>query len=155
MEEEHKRKMEDLKKKYEEEARKKAEELNDFRDKYKKEREALQETHEKEIKGKDEKYDLLQALLKLKEQQLRKKQRDVIINILKSVMKKRGNLKKISTLMAKHEKGINKEKTEEGKKILEDKHEEELFDLLEKLLAEEDKWYDIFLDFFQWVTERH
>ncbi|XP_054483492.1 uncharacterized protein LOC129116828 [Anoplopoma fimbria] len=62
MEEDHKKNMETLKKTYEEEARKKAEEFNEFNDKHIKELKSQKEEHEDQMKDKDKKYDILKAL---------------------------------------------------------------------------------------------
>ncbi|XP_073323234.1 GTPase IMAP family member 8-like [Pagrus major] len=73
MEEKFKQKMEKLKKTYEEEAREKAEEFNEFKEKYNKKFADQKKEHEKQMKDKDEQYDLLKALKAHNEEEMRKK----------------------------------------------------------------------------------
>ncbi|XP_025767793.1 GTPase IMAP family member 4-like [Oreochromis niloticus] len=132
LEENHKTSLENLKKMYEDEARKKAEEFNDFKEKHK---EALQE-HEKKIKDKDEQYDLLKALAEHKEKQKREKHQAEIKDVIKCLSKKRGNVKKIKDLLIKHEDQMKIAKTQDEKENLQNIHETEISELIQKLLDE-------------------
>ncbi|XP_045890986.1 GTPase IMAP family member 8-like, partial [Micropterus dolomieu] len=73
IEEKHKKEMDNQKKTYEEEAREKAEEFNEFKEKYRKEFTAQKQEFDKEITKKDEQYDILKALSSHKEEELKKK----------------------------------------------------------------------------------
>ncbi|XP_030579268.1 GTPase IMAP family member 8-like [Archocentrus centrarchus] len=132
LEEHYKTCVENLKKTYEEDARKKAEEFNDFKDKHNK---ALQE-HEKQMKDKDVKYDLLQALAVHSEKQKREKHQREIKDVINCLSKKRGNMKKIKDLLIKHDNQIKMAKNEEEKEYLEKIHETEISDQIQKLLDE-------------------
>nr|XP_013763483.1 PREDICTED: GTPase IMAP family member 8-like [Pundamilia nyererei] len=68
--------------KYEEEARKQAEEFNEFKEKYTKDFAAQTEEHEKQMKDKDEKYDLLKALKAHYEKESREKHRRWLDDII-------------------------------------------------------------------------
>ncbi|XP_041644541.1 GTPase IMAP family member 8-like [Cheilinus undulatus] len=138
IEENHKAEMENLKKTFEEEARKKAEEFNEFKEKNQKEYAAQKEEHEKQMKDKDQEYDLLQALSAHKEEKLKEKHRDELYNVVKCVAKNKRNVKKISNLLEKHEKEMKRVKTEEEKKTLQDKHETEITDHLQKFMDDVD-----------------
>lgn len=117
---------------YEDEARKKAEEFNDFKDTHK---QALQE-HENKIKDKDEKYDLLKALAEHNEKQKREKHQAEIKDVIKCLSKKRGNVKKIAELLIKHEDQMKIAKNQEEKENLQKIHETEISELIQKLLDE-------------------
>uniref|UniRef100_A0A8P4K4A3 AIG1-type G domain-containing protein n=1 Tax=Dicentrarchus labrax TaxID=13489 RepID=A0A8P4K4A3_DICLA len=138
IEENYKKKLENLKKTHEEEARKKAEEFNEFKEKYKKESAALKEEHEKQMKDKDQQYNILEALKVHNEEQMRKKHQEGICNLVKCVTKKKGNLKKINQLLTKHEEEMKNTKSEEEKKNLLQKHEKEMNDLIQELMNEDD-----------------
>ncbi|KAM8748260.1 uncharacterized protein AB9X84_015998 [Acanthopagrus schlegelii] len=120
-------KLENLKKTYEEEARKKAEELNEFQKKY------TEDIAEQERQY-EEQYDILKSLSAHSEEQLRKKHFGQISHLVKCVAKKRGNLDKIRVLLNKQQEEMSKQKNEEEKKNLQQKHENEISDLLQKLL---------------------
>ncbi|XP_073321473.1 uncharacterized protein [Pagrus major] len=150
MEEKYKQKMENLKKTYEEEAREKAEELNEFKEKYNKKFEDQKKEHEKQMKDKDEQYDLLKALkahheeeMRKKEEEMRKKHLGEICDLVKHVIRNENNLEKINKLLKNHKKEMKTVKTEEEKKNLQEQHEKLMNDLIQKLLSEEDKssWF--------------
>ncbi|XP_037535927.1 GTPase IMAP family member 8-like [Nematolebias whitei] len=74
----YKKEIETLRETYEEEARRKAEEFNEFKEKYSKESAVQREEHEKQLKDKDDKYDLLRALKAHNEKQSRDKHHEQI-----------------------------------------------------------------------------
>ncbi|XP_038559148.1 uncharacterized protein LOC119891515 [Micropterus salmoides] len=114
IEEKHKKEMDNQKKTYEEEAREKAEEFNEFKEKYRKEFTAQKQEFDKEITKKDEQYDILKALSSHKEEELKKK--------VEELKKKEEELKKEQEEELKKEQEQNKKKQEELKK----EQEEEL-----------------------------
>ncbi|XP_005952474.1 uncharacterized protein LOC102295783 isoform X3 [Haplochromis burtoni] len=134
LEENYKTRVEKLKKMHEDEARKKAEEFNDFKEKHNKEFAAQKEEHEKKVKDKDEKYDLLKALAEHKEKQKREKHQAEIKAVIKCLSKKRGNVKKIQELLTKHEDQMKIAKNPDEKENLQKIHETEISDLIQKLL---------------------
>ncbi|XP_076747437.1 GTPase IMAP family member 8 [Maylandia zebra] len=136
LEENYKIHVEKLKKMHEDEARKRAEEFNDFKEKHNKEFAAQKEEHEKKIKDKDEKYDLLKALAEHTEKQKREKHLGDISAVVKCVSKERGNVKKIQELLIKHEDQMKIAKNEEEKENLQKIHETEISELIQKLLDE-------------------
>ncbi|XP_073321477.1 GTPase IMAP family member 8-like isoform X2 [Pagrus major] len=143
MEEKFKQKMENLKKTYDEEAREKAEELNEFKEKYNKKFADQKKEHEEQMKDKDEQYDLLKALkvhneeeMRIKEEEMRKKHLSQVSDLVKFVTKKRENLKQIDDLLKKHEEEMKRVRTEEEKKNLQQKHEKEISNLIQKPLTE-------------------
>ncbi|GLD68404.1 uncharacterized protein AKAME5_001971700 [Lates japonicus] len=153
LEENHQTNLETLKKTYEEEARKRAEEFNEFREKYTKELAAQRQKHEKQMKEKDKKYDLLKALSAHNEKQQRKKHQREINDLVKCVSGKRKNLRKISNLLETQEEEMKDVKNEEEKEILQKTHEEQMSDLIEELLSEVDmvnrsRWWSAAKDFF-------
>lgn len=121
---------------YEDEARKKAEEFNDFKVNKNKEFAAQKEEHEKKIKDKDEKYDLLKALAEHNEKQKREKHQAEIKDVIKCLSKKRGNVNKLKELLIKHEDQMKIAKNQEEKENLQKIHETELSELIQKLLDE-------------------
>ncbi|XP_030272189.1 uncharacterized protein LOC115581327 isoform X1 [Sparus aurata] len=138
MEEKYKQKMEDLKKTYEEEAREKAEEFNEFKEKYNKKFEEQKKEHEEQMKDKDEQYDILKALRVHKEKEMRKKHLSQVSDLVKCVTKKKANLNTITDLLNKHKEEMSKEKNEKKKKDLQQKQENEISDLIQKLLTDVD-----------------
>ncbi|KAL3975525.1 dystrophin [Sarotherodon galilaeus] len=128
--------VENLMKKYEDEARKKAEEFNDFKEKHNKESAAQKDDHEKKIKDKDEKYDLLKALADHNEKQKRKEHLGEIKDVIKCVSKKRVNAEKIKDLLIKHEDQMKIAKKPDEKEKLQNIHETEISELIQKLLDE-------------------
>ncbi|XP_034534811.1 GTPase IMAP family member 8-like [Notolabrus celidotus] len=141
IEEKFKTEIESLTKKQEDEARKKAEEFNEFKEKYRKKSAAQRKEYGKQMKDKDEKYDLLKALKAHNEEQMRKKHLQHICNIMKCVNKKKDNLKEISELLRTQEEEMKKQETEEAKKSLQDKHEIVMDYLLKKLLSQADETF--------------
>uniref|UniRef100_A0A671UPG5 AIG1-type G domain-containing protein n=2 Tax=Sparus aurata TaxID=8175 RepID=A0A671UPG5_SPAAU len=126
-----------LKKTYEEEARKKAEELNEFQKKYTEDIADKERQHE-------EQYDILKALSAHNEEQMRKKHHSQISDLVKCVSKERGSLDKIRDLLNKQKEEMRREENEEEKKNLQQKHENEISDLLQKLLHQADRsWCSI------------
>ncbi|XP_049908013.1 LOW QUALITY PROTEIN: golgin subfamily A member 4-like [Epinephelus moara] len=115
MEENYKKKMENLMKTHEEEAREKAEEFNEFKEKYKKECAALKQEHERQLKDKEQQYDLLKARSDSNEEQLKKKQED-ISDLVKCVTRRRENVRKITELLKKQEQEMKQVRNEEEKK---------------------------------------
>ncbi|KAE8292509.1 GTPase IMAP family member 8 [Larimichthys crocea] len=127
IEEKYQKETENLKTTHEEEARKKAEEFNEFKEEQKKEFEDQKKEHDKQ-------YDILKALSAHKEEQLKKKHQDEICNLVKCLTKTNQNqIKKINELLKKHEEELKNEENEEEKKKLQEKHEKEINDLIEKL----------------------
>ncbi|XP_036967658.1 uncharacterized protein LOC119026988 isoform X3 [Acanthopagrus latus] len=120
-----------LEKKYEEEARKKAEEFNEFQKKYTKDIADKERQHK-------EQYDILKALSAHSEGQMRNKHYGQISDLVKCVAEKRGSLEKIRALLNKQQEEMSKQKNEEAKKNLQQKHEKEISDLLQKLLNQAD-----------------
>ncbi|XP_030286053.1 GTPase IMAP family member 8-like [Sparus aurata] len=125
------KKLENLKKTYEEEARKKAEELNEFQKKYTEDIADKERQHEKQ-------YDILKALSAHNEEQMRNKHYGQISDLVKCVAKKRGNLDEIRDLLNKQKLEMRMEENEEEKKNLQQKHENEISSLLQKLLNQAD-----------------
>ncbi|XP_053180812.1 GTPase IMAP family member 8-like [Scomber japonicus] len=78
LEDKYNKELENVKKTNEDEARKKAEEFNEFKQKHMKEFEA----QKKELKDKEEQYDLLKALKANDEKQKREKHQEEIINLV-------------------------------------------------------------------------
>ncbi|XP_074525742.1 GTPase IMAP family member 8-like [Halichoeres trimaculatus] len=137
MEENLKADMENLKKAHEEEARKKAEEFNEFKEIHKKESAALKEKYEKQIKDKDERYDLVKEFYFLNEQELMKKHQAGLYNAVKRVTTNKQNVQKINDLMKKHENEM-KEETEDRREKLKETHENEITGLLRELTEDVD-----------------
>uniref|UniRef100_A0A3B4TMD6 GTPase IMAP family member 8 n=1 Tax=Seriola dumerili TaxID=41447 RepID=A0A3B4TMD6_SERDU len=124
-----------MKETYEEKARKQAEEFNEFRETYVRE---LRE-HEEEMKAKEEQYDLLKALSAKTEEQIRKKYRGEIKDLVKCLTRKRGNVKKIRDLLKKHERELKSVENLKEKEVLQEAHEKQISDLMEEFLKEVDK----------------
>nr|XP_046242521.1 GTPase IMAP family member 8-like isoform X2 [Scatophagus argus] len=143
MEEKFTRRTEDMKKKHEEDARRKAEEFNEFEQEFKKKLADQDEEHKKQMGDKDKQYDTLKALSDHNEEEKRKKHRAQICDLMKSVNRKRGNLNKIKELLDKQEQEMKQIETEEETKYLQQKHEEEISDLIQKLLGEDDEFCSI------------
>uniref|UniRef100_A0A671UDX9 Centromere-associated protein E-like n=1 Tax=Sparus aurata TaxID=8175 RepID=A0A671UDX9_SPAAU len=147
MEEKYKQKMENLMKTYEEEAREKAEEFNEFKEKYNKKFEDQKKEHEEQMKDKEEQYDLLKALKENNDEEMKKKEEmkekhlSQLSDVVKCVTKKRVNLKQIDDLLKNQEEKIKWVKTEEEKKELQEQHEKQMNDLIQKLLSQEDSWW--------------
>ncbi|KAK2838153.1 hypothetical protein Q5P01_015365 [Channa striata] len=135
LEENYKKETENLKKTYEDEARKKAEEFNEFKEKFT----AQKQEHEKQMKDKDEKYDLLKALSAYNERQRKEKHQKEIRDLVKCVSKKRENVDKIKELLTTHENQMKKVKNTEEKENLQTVHERQISDLIEELLKEMEK----------------
>lgn len=129
-------KTEKEKEKYKEEARKKAEEINDFQKERKKEFDYLKQQHEKCIKDKDKKYDLLQALKDCNERQKLEAHQREVSDLVKCVSDNKDNLKQIHEVLMKHENKIKCVKCEEEKETLLKKQEKELSDLIKDLLKQ-------------------
>lgn len=136
MEENYNKEIETVKKIYEEEARKKAEEFNEFKEKYTKKLAAQKQEYENQMKDKDEKYDLLKALSAHKEKERRKKHQEDVNDLVKCVTRKSGNVKKVADLLMKQEQQMKKVETEAEKTNLQGIHERELDDLIQDLLKE-------------------
>ncbi|XP_059193707.1 chromosome partition protein Smc-like [Centropristis striata] len=130
-EENYEKKMENLKKTHEEETRKKAGEFNEFKEKRIKE---IAE-HQKQMQYKNMQYNILKALSARIEQDMKKKQHDMY-DLLKRSTKKIPNLSKIRDLLKRQEQEMEQEKDEERKKNLQEKHEKDVIDLMQKLLDE-------------------
>ncbi|XP_037633797.1 GTPase IMAP family member 8-like isoform X1 [Sebastes umbrosus] len=113
IEEDHKKKTENLKKEYEDEAREKAEEFNEFKEKHKN--------------------DFTAQMQKTKE-----KQRE-IYELVKCFTKDKTNLDKINELLKTHKEEMEKVEKEEEKETLQNKHEDQLSELMKKLLNEVDE----------------
>uniref|UniRef100_A0A3B3BN93 AIG1-type G domain-containing protein n=2 Tax=Oryzias melastigma TaxID=30732 RepID=A0A3B3BN93_ORYME len=127
----YKEKLENLQKKFQEEARKRAEQKNEFLTKY----EAQEETYKSQLKDKDDKYDLLKALKETTERQIREKWQEEINRLVSCVSKKEENQMKVNDLLKKQEEEMNKATTQE-KENLQTQHEEELSDMMQKILTE-------------------
>ncbi|XP_036964882.1 GTPase IMAP family member 8-like [Acanthopagrus latus] len=127
MEEGYNQKIDNLKKTHEEEARKKAEEFNEFKEKYDKMFADLKKEHEK--------YDILKTLNAAKEELNKKKEEDhlgEIYELLEQVTSDFERLSKINDMLKDHEKQMKKAKTEEEKKTLWQKHKTEILALMPK-----------------------
>ncbi|XP_067376447.1 uncharacterized protein [Channa argus] len=125
MKEKYEKELEKLKTTHEEEARKQAEEFNEFREKHTKELAAQKTEHEKLMKDKDEQYDILKAMKESRER--------CIISCYKSVSTKSQNLKEICDLLEEQEKEMKKMKNEEEIKKLEEKHKNQIRGLMKNL----------------------
>ncbi|CAK6979919.1 GTPase IMAP family member 8-like [Scomber scombrus] len=150
LEEKYNKKLENVKKTNEDEARKKAEEFNEYKEKKMKEFEAQKKDHEVELKDKDtqydvlkaethKQYDLLQALKANNEKEKREKYQREISDLVKSVTKKKGNLKKIRNLLERQEKEMARVKNEGEKDNLQKIHEVQVSDLIQKLVNDDPK----------------
>ncbi|XP_068452294.1 GTPase IMAP family member 8-like, partial [Clinocottus analis] len=137
MEEGHERNMETLRKTFEEEARKKAEEFNEFTVKHMEELAGQKEEHEKQMKDKDKQYDLLAALSSHNEIITQKKHQSEVYVLLKRLTTKITSLSQIRDLLMKQKQEMMKVKTEEEKKNLQEKHEKQTIDLMQKVLGED------------------
>ncbi|KAM8749936.1 uncharacterized protein AB9X84_014568 [Acanthopagrus schlegelii] len=131
MEENYNQKIDNLKKTHEEEARKKAEEFNEFKEKYDKMLADLKEEHEKQMKEENEKYDILKALSDQNEG-LKNKHLSEMYELVKHVTLDFERLSKINDKLKDHEKQMKRAKTEEKKKTLRQKHETEILSLIPK-----------------------
>ncbi|KAL7391443.1 hypothetical protein ABVT39_009279 [Epinephelus coioides] len=138
MEKNYKKKMENLMKRHEEEAREKAEEFNEFKEKYKQESAAQKQEYEKQMEDKEQQYDILKALSAHNEEQLKKKHRGAISDLVKCVTKKRENVEKITDLLKKQEQEMKQVRNEEEKKDLQKTHDNQLSDLIQTLLTQKD-----------------
>ncbi|XP_071340121.1 uncharacterized protein [Trachinotus anak] len=148
LEEKYKTNLETQKKTYEEEARKKAEESNEFREKYTKDQAAQKKQYEQHMKDKDEKYDLLKALLAHKEITGREKHLREITDLVKLVSQRKIHLKQIIELVETQEKKMQSVENEEEKKNLQETHEKQMSNLIEKLMKEKPTWWTRVSDFF-------
>ncbi|XP_061586289.1 golgin subfamily A member 6-like protein 22 [Cololabis saira] len=128
-------KLENLQKKFEDEFRKSFEEKNEFQEKYKKKVSDQKEAHKREVKERNEKYDLLKALKETTEKQKRETHLREINELVKAVSKKRRNLTKFKDLLTKHEREM-KEVKEEEKEKLQETHENEMSEMIERFLDE-------------------
>uniref|UniRef100_A0A669BZU1 AIG1-type G domain-containing protein n=1 Tax=Oreochromis niloticus TaxID=8128 RepID=A0A669BZU1_ORENI len=136
LEENYKTKMGNLKKTYEEAARKQAEEFNEFKEKCKAEISTMEQNHGKEMKEKDEQYNMFKAMTAHNEQQLKNTHQGEIRDVVKKMSKRSNKLRKISKLLDKQEKELKNVKYEKEKKPLQEKHENQLSHLIEELLNE-------------------
>lgn len=134
----YRKEVEKLRETYEEEARKKAEEFNEFKEKYSQKFAAQKQEHDKQLKDKDDKYDMLKALKELNDRDSRAKHRKQIVDVIKCITRKKENLRTIKEMLTRHEdqmkRGKNKQETENLQKF----HEREIDELIQKLLDEED-----------------
>ncbi|XP_015255976.1 PREDICTED: GTPase IMAP family member 8-like [Cyprinodon variegatus] len=117
-----------LKERYEEEARKKAEELNEFKDKYFKEFAA-------QMLQQHEKYNMLRALKDMNDNKHRKE----IADLVKCITKKKENVKKLKDMLSKQEEEMKKAKSLQEIKKQGEEHNKELSDLIQQLLTEMDE----------------
>lgn len=134
----YKKEIETLREAYEEDARRKAEEFNEFKEKYSKESAVQREEHEKQLKDKDEKYDLLRALKAHNEQQSRDKHHEQINALVQCVTKKRENVRKIKDMLTRHETQTKQVKSKEEIQNLQNIHDREISDLIHHLLMDSD-----------------
>ncbi|XP_037633787.1 GTPase IMAP family member 8-like [Sebastes umbrosus] len=139
IEEDHKKKIENLKKEYEDDAREKAEEFNEFKEKHKNDFTAQKQEHEKQMKDTgDMAYNILEALAESNVEEIERKQRE-ISDLVKCVTKNSTNLDQINELLKTHKEEMEKVEKEEEKRILLNKHENQLCKLMQKLLNEVDE----------------
>ncbi|XP_078027155.1 uncharacterized protein LOC144464314 [Epinephelus lanceolatus] len=138
MEENYKKKMENLTKTHEEEARKKAEEFNEFKEKCNKKFAAQKQEHKKQLKDKEQQYDLLKALSAHNEEEMKKKHQGEISDLVKCVTKRRENVEKITELLKKQEQEMKRVRNEEKKKDLQKTHNNQLSELIQTLLTQEE-----------------
>ncbi|XP_061585733.1 golgin subfamily A member 6-like protein 22 [Cololabis saira] len=127
--------LENLQKKFEDKVRRLAEEKNEFQEKYKKKLAGQKEAHKREVKERDEKYDLLKALKEMTEKQKRENHLREINELVKAVSKKHKNLTEVKDLLMKHEKEMKGVKEEEKEK-LQETHENEMSEMIERFLDE-------------------
>ncbi|MEQ2238200.1 hypothetical protein ILYODFUR_030814 [Ilyodon furcidens] len=127
-----------LREKYEEDARQKAEELNEFKNKYSQEFAAHEQQYEKQLKDKDNHYNMLEALKEMNEKQSRTQHRQEITDLVKCVTRKRENLRKINDLLSKQADQMKKTKTQQEITELEKIHDREINELIQQLLDDTD-----------------
>ncbi|XP_028312360.1 uncharacterized protein LOC114469249 isoform X2 [Gouania willdenowi] len=121
------RKMKDS---HEEKARKQAEELNGFKEKYYhvlKEQETLN-------KHKEAEFNLMKVLCTLNEKTRKKKQAEEIQKVVQCVTKRRENIKKVRKLVKRQEREMQSEKDLNSKEMLQSEHEKEIAELIQELL---------------------
>ncbi|XP_061592880.1 nucleoprotein TPR-like isoform X2 [Cololabis saira] len=128
-------KLENLQKKFEDEVRKSAEEKNEFQEKYKKKLSDQKEAHKREVKERDEKYDLLKALKETTEKQKRDNRLREINELVVAFSMKRKNLIDAKELLMRQEKEMKRVKEEE-KENLQKNHEIEISAMIERCLDE-------------------
>ncbi|XP_053180706.1 uncharacterized protein LOC128364193 [Scomber japonicus] len=135
LEEKYNKELENVKKRNEDEARKKAEEFNEFKEKHRKEFEAQKKDHEEELKDKDKKYNVLQALKAKNEKEQKKKHQTEICNLVKTL--NMWHLRSIRNLLDAQEKEMEKETNEGEKENLQKKHEGQRSELIQKLVDDD------------------
>ncbi|XP_067429527.1 uncharacterized protein [Thunnus thynnus] len=139
LEEKYKKKLENVKMTYEDKAREKAEEFNEFiaaqKQKHEEQLKDKDEKYGKQLKDKDEQYDLLKALKANNEKEMRKKHRAEINELVECVTEKRENLKIVKDLLTKHENQM-KTVTDEKRENLLKLQKEEISNLIQELLED-------------------
>lgn len=75
------------------------------------------------------------------EQQTRKKHQGEVYDLLKRLTTKIASLSKINDLLKQHKKEMKNVKTEEEEKILQEKHEKQTIDLMQKVLDEDSETF--------------
>ncbi|XP_038139254.1 GTPase IMAP family member 8-like isoform X2 [Cyprinodon tularosa] len=119
----YKQDLEKIEGRYKEEARREAEEFNDFKEKYSKEFEAqMLEQHGK--------YNMLEALKEVNEN----KHRREIADLVKCVTKNRENRKKLKDMLSKQEEEMKKAQTPKETTLLTSNHNKEISELVQQLV---------------------
>ena len=72
---------------------------------------------------------------------MKEKHLSQVSDLVKCATKKRTNLKQIDDLLKNQEEKIKWVKSEEEKKELQEQHEKQMNDLIQKLLSEENSWW--------------
>ena len=93
-----------------------------------------------EMKDRDEQYELFKALFH-KEEEMKEKHLSQVSDLMKCVTRKKANLNTVTDLLKKQKEEMRKEKNEMDKKDLQQKHENEISDLIQKRLTEDDECY--------------
>lgn len=121
-------------KKRKEEDYKRQMEKKDIKDNHEKEMEGLKKSYEKRIRKEAENSNNFKEKYEKEYAAHQNQMRDIV----KCVIKKKQNIRKISVVLKIQEEAMKKEENEEEKRILQVKHEEEMDHLLEELLKEGD-----------------
>ncbi|XP_038139256.1 GTPase IMAP family member 8-like isoform X2 [Cyprinodon tularosa] len=127
---------------YRKDARQKAEELNEFKNKYLQDFAAQKQDHETQIKQKDKDYNMLLALKQITEKHRRTQYRTDITDMVECVSKKRENLRKIREMLSKQADEMKKAITQQEITQLEKNHDKELRELIRRLLKKPENLYE-------------
>ncbi|XP_054483493.1 trichohyalin-like [Anoplopoma fimbria] len=140
LEEKYKQEKEKHEKKRDEEDRVRREqeekERKDMEEDHKKNMETLKKTYEEEARKKAEEFNEF----KDKHKPIKEKHRGKISDLVKCLTKDPRNLTQITELLNKHENEMKTVTDEKAKTSLQEEHEKQLNDLIQKLLQQDDKW---------------